>query len=183
MDKKLFITIFSLVLFLSGCSNGSKSSTEELGESQGGHMELKSPAFGNGEKIPPKYTADGKDISPPLTISEVHEKTESLTLVVDDPDAPMGTWDHWIIWNIPPEVTRIEEGTAPEGIKGKNDFGKLEYGGPAPPSGTHTYVFKLYALDKELELTEGSTKKELAQAMEGHIIEESILKGNYSRQG
>ena len=100
---------------------------------------------------------------------------------MDDPDAPMGTWDHWIIWNISPQTRTIEEGRAPQGIKGKNDFGKLEYGGPAPPSGTHTYLFKLYALDKMLDLKQGATKEELEKAMKGHILQEAVLKGKYSR--
>ncbi|HCJ67702.1 MAG TPA: YbhB/YbcL family Raf kinase inhibitor-like protein [Elusimicrobia bacterium] len=144
-------------------------------------MLLTSPAFQNGARIPAKYTADGEDIPPPLKIENVPVNAKSLVLIVDDPDAPMGTWDHWIIFNIPPTNDFISEGTTPKGILGTNDFGKLEYGGPAPPSGTHRYKFKLYALDAELNLKEGSRKKEVERAMKGHIIEETVLEGKYSR--
>lgn len=112
----------------------------------GGVMRLTSSAFGDGGRIPAKYTADGDDISPPLYIESVPERTKSLTLVVDDPDAPVGTWDHWVIWNIPADTKEIKEGISPEGISGRNGWGRLGYGGPAPPSGTHRYIFKLYAL-------------------------------------
>ncbi len=110
-------------------------------------MQITSSAFKDREAIPMNYTADGEDISPPLSIRDVPEGTKSLALIVDDPDAPMGTWDHWIVFNIPSDTREIAEGSAPEGIRGMNDFGKLEYGGPAPPSGTHRYKFKIYALD------------------------------------
>lgn len=144
-------------------------------------MKLTSSAFKDGGFIPSRYTADGEDISPPLEIDDVPKRTVALALVMDDPDAPMGTWGHWIIWNIPPATGKIEEGKAPQGVKGMNDFGKLEYGGPAPPGGTHTYVFKLYALDKKLDLKEGAAKLELEKSMQGHILSQARLKGKYSR--
>ncbi|MFP4177116.1 MAG: YbhB/YbcL family Raf kinase inhibitor-like protein [Candidatus Brocadiia bacterium] len=144
-------------------------------------MQLKSEAFENGERIPSRYTCDGKNVSPPLRIEDVPEEAESVALVMDDPDAPGGTFDHWLVWNIDPATTEIPEGEAPEGVSGKNDFGDLSYGGPCPPSGTHSYRFKIYALDRTLDLAEGSTKGQLQQAMRGHVLEEHLLEGDYSR--
>ena len=144
-------------------------------------MKITSPAFKEGEKIPVKYTADGQDVSPALAFEEVPADARSLALVVEDPDAPMGTWDHWVVFNIPAGERKIEEGATPEGRRGKKNFGKLDYGGPAPPSGTHRYKFKLYALDKELEPGEGSAKEELQEAMEGNILASAVLMGTYSR--
>lgn len=145
-------------------------------------MKLTSPEFKSGGNIPSVYTCDGRNISPPLQISDAPEGTKSLALVVDDPDAPGRTFDHWIVWNIPQETTEIPEGKQPEGTPGENDFGDLTYGGPCPPSGTHTYRFKLYALDARLELGEGSSKEQLQQEMEGHVLADTLLEGNYSRQ-
>lgn len=144
-------------------------------------MELKSPAFEKGGNIPAKYTCDGDDVSPPLEIVDIPEDTETLALVMDDPDAPMGVFDHWVVWNIPADTTSIPENTQPEGTPGRNDFGRLDYGGPCPPSGTHTYRFKLYALDRDLDLPRGSAKGELQREMEGHVLDESLLTGDYSR--
>lgn len=141
-------------------------------------------AFNDSEGIPPKYTADGADISPPLNISEVPPNTTSLVLIVDDPDAvSRDPWIHWVIWNIPPETTKIEEGSIPEGsVQGMNDFKKNSYGGPAPPSGRHRYFFKLYALDTKINLGKNSGKKEVERAMGGHIIQEAKLIGTYTRK-
>jgi len=144
-------------------------------------MKLTSPAFVDGGTIPSRYTCDGANISPPLKISDVPEGTESLALVMDDPDAPMGTFDHWVVWNIPKGTREIPEGTEPQGVQGRTNFGKLGYGGPCPPSGTHGYKFKLYALSKKLDLKEGASKRELERAMKGNIIEEVVLTGKYSR--
>ncbi|MEA3506215.1 MAG: YbhB/YbcL family Raf kinase inhibitor-like protein [Elusimicrobiota bacterium] len=145
-------------------------------------MELTSKAFSDGEKIPAKYTADGENISPPFEINNAPREAGCYALISDDPDAPGGTWVHWVIWNIPAGVSSLEEGQTPPGIRGKNDFGNLKYGGPAPPSGTHRYYFKLYALDSELDLPEGSTKEELLEVMDGHVIDSAELMGTYSRQ-
>jgi len=145
-------------------------------------MELTSRAFENGGWIPSKYTCDGENISPPLEITGVPAGAQSLALVMDDPDAPMGTFDHWVVWNIAPDTSRIEEGEQPEGVPGRSSFGRLDYGGPCPPSGTHTYRFKLYALDTRLDLRRGASKAELERAMEGHIIEQALLEGKYSRK-
>lgn len=145
-------------------------------------MQLRSPAFSEGESIPPKYTCDGSDVSPPLQISGVPDGTAALALVMDDPDAPGGTFDHWLVWNIPPETAETAEGTEPDGVQGRTDFGKLGYGGPCPPGGSHTYRFKLYALDEQLDLAEGARKKDLQNAMQQHVLAECVLSARYSRQ-
>ncbi len=144
-------------------------------------MELKSPAFENGGAIPSRHTCDGADVSPQLDIVDVPEEAVALALVMDDPDAPGGTFDHWLVWNISAETTCIAEGTEPDGVQGRTDFGRLGYGGPCPPSGTHRYMFKLYALDQELDLPEGARKSQLEAAMQGHIVAEALLQGAYSR--
>lgn len=144
-------------------------------------MDLYSPVFEENGAIPSKYTCDGEDISPPLEIKNVPEEAESLALIVDDPDAPLGTFVHWLVWNIPPKKTSFDEDEEISFPQGKNDFGRLEYGGPCPPSGTHRYYFKLYVLDKKLDLKEGKKKKDLKKAMSGHVIEKTELMGQYSR--
>jgi Raf kinase inhibitor-like YbhB/YbcL family protein len=142
-------------------------------------MKLASPVFTHNTLIPKKYTCQGEDISPPLTITDIPKSTVSLVLINDDPDAPMGTWDHWLIWNIQP-VAKIEENSAP-GIQGKNSWNRNDYGGPCPPSGTHRYFFQLYALDLMLDLPKGSTKAELKASMEGHILDHAELIGLYKK--
>ena len=146
-------------------------------------MMLKSPAFDHEGFIPSKYTCQGEDVNPELVIEDVPEGTKSLVLIMDDPDAPMGTWDHWVVWNIPPNVTVIGEDNVPPGaIIGKNSWGKNEYGGPCPPSGVHRYFFKLYALDTELDLGPSSTKHDVEEAMKGHVLAEAVLMGKYSKK-
>ncbi len=143
-------------------------------------MELTSPAFNPGEMLPPVYTCDGKDINPPLEIKDIPPQAVSLALTMDDPDAPGITFVHWVAYDI--EVTeRIGEDSSPD-TGGLNDFGRNDYGGPCPPSGTHRYIFKLYALDQKLNREEGLSKKELNKAMEGHILAEAELIGLYSRK-
>ncbi|MBI5286637.1 MAG: YbhB/YbcL family Raf kinase inhibitor-like protein [Deltaproteobacteria bacterium] len=145
-------------------------------------LKLSSPAFENNGYIPSKYTCDGRDISPPLVISNVPQNAKSLALIVDDPDAPMGTWVHWVVWNIDPKTERIEEGTVPKGaLEGMNDFRKKDYGGPCPPSGAHRYFFKLYALDTILDLKGNVTKADLEKAMNGHILAQTQIIGLYKR--
>lgn len=146
-------------------------------------MQIKSREFGDNERIHEKYTCDGENINPPLEITDVPKKSESLVLIVDDPDAPRGTFVHWVLWNIPPYTKEIKEDSVPDkAVQGKNDFGKNSYGGPCPPSGTHRYRFRLYALDKTLELDPDTTEiEELERAMAGHIIAQSTLVGLYSR--
>lgn len=142
-------------------------------------LTIRSPVFENNKLIPAKYTCDGEDVNPPLTIDGAPDETKSMVLVVDDPDAPMGTWDHWIVWNIPP-TKKIEENTVP-GTEGINDFRKHSYGGPCPPSGTHRYFFKVYALDAKLDLSSNSRKKYVEKAMQGHILAKGELVGLYRR--
>jgi hypothetical protein len=148
---------------------------------------LKSAAFSEGGWIPEKYTCDGDNVSPPLEWSGIPAGTATLALICDDPDAPMGTWVHWVVFNIPPETDGLPENVPPErelrqgGLQGINDFRKIGYGGPCPPGGTHRYFFKLYALDCRLDLPAGITKSQLMAAMEGHILDQAVLMGRYSR--
>ncbi len=152
-------------------------------------MKLTSPAFGHGEKIPGRYTCDGENISPPLQIENVPLNSQCFVLFMDDPDIPdfvkqkynIQMWDHWVIFNILPTTKEIQEGQNPVGKLGKNTRGNNSYGGPCPPDREHRYFFKLYALDTTLNLPEGSTKKEVEEAMQGHIIEEAVLMGKYER--
>ncbi len=144
-------------------------------------MKLESSAFENNGEIPGKYTCDGEEISPPLAISEVPEDARTLALIVDDPDAPAGDWVHWVIFNIPASTREIAEASAPAGALGATDFSRPGWGGPCPPSGTHRYFFKLYALDTELELDSTATKAELEIAMTGHILDRAQLMGTYKR--
>jgi Raf kinase inhibitor-like YbhB/YbcL family protein len=142
-------------------------------------LTVKSPAFENNKLIPPKYTCDGNDVNPPLAIENVPDETKSLVLIVDDPDCPTGTWDHWIVWNITP-TSKIEENTVP-GTEGMNTARKHSYGGPCPPWGTHRYFFKVYALDAKLNLNPNSNKKDVEKAMQGHILAKGELIGLYRR--
>ena len=147
-------------------------------------MKIESKAFPNGGEIPKKFGYKQDNINPPLLIKEVPTNAKSLVLIMDDPDA-MGAvgkiWVHWGVWNIDPSITEIQENSIPSGsIQGKTDFGKIAYGGPAPPDKEHTYLFKLYALDDKLNLDEGSTKSQLEEAMRNHIIAESKLEGKYA---
>ncbi len=142
-------------------------------------LKITSSVFKNNDFIPKKYTCDGDDVNPPLTIEEVPEETKSLALIVDDPDAPMGTWAHWVIWNILP-TKEIEEDSVP-GIEGINDFNKHSYGGPCPPSGTHRYFFKVYALSMTLDLDTNSKKEDVEKAIDGKILAKGKIVGLYSR--
>jgi Raf kinase inhibitor-like YbhB/YbcL family protein len=141
---------------------------------------VKSPVFENNQLIPAKYTCDGDNVNPPLTIEGVPEGAKSLALIVDDPDCPTGTWNHWLVWNIPPTTRKIEENKVP-GTEGISTYRKHAYGGPCPPSGTHRYFFKVYALDAKLDLTANSTKKDVERAMESHVLAEGELVGLYRR--
>lgn len=146
-------------------------------------MKLSSSAFENGGAIPSQYTCDGGDAIPSLSISDVHPGTKSLVLIVDDPDAPNGTWVHWVMWNISPLVTQISERNLPKGsIEGLTSFGRKGYGGPCPPSGTHRYFFKLYALDTVLNIPLTSEAEDLEEAMKGHIIGDAKIMGTYERK-
>ena len=148
---------------------------------------ISSSAFSEGQAIPIRYTCDGPDVSPDLAWSGVPDGAASLALICDDPDAPMGTWVHWVLFNIPADADGLPaeipaDAALESGARhGTNDFRRLGYGGPCPPGGTHRYFFKLYALDTMLELDSGITKAQLLEAMKGHILAESQLMGTYSR--
>jgi Raf kinase inhibitor-like YbhB/YbcL family protein len=148
----------------------------------GARMKITSSAFQQGGNIPTKFTCDGEDMSPPLQITGVPAEAKSLALVADDPDAPGGLFTHWLIWNIPPQTNSIAEGSAPKGVQGTNDFGKSGYGAPCPPSGMHRYFFKVFALDRELDLRSGAKRSQLDAAMKGHVIAQGELIGRYGRK-
>ena len=185
-DRLFLPTVLFAISFTIVCSSAGqeKKSTSAKG---GAAMKLSSSAFTEGAMIPAKYTCDGVNISPPLKWSDAPEAAKSFTLICDDPDAPMGTWVHWVAYNIPPEANELPEkvpvvDTLPDGTRqGINDFRKTGYGGPCPPGGTHRYYFKLYALDMELLVEPGMTKKKLLKAMEGHIVAEAQVMGKYRR--
>ncbi|MEK7311397.1 MAG: YbhB/YbcL family Raf kinase inhibitor-like protein [Chloroflexota bacterium] len=150
-------------------------------------FELRSAAFTAGAAIPRTYTCDGQDISPPLQWNDPPANTKSFALICDDPDAPSGTWVHWVIYNLPAGARSLSESMPHDAAlpdqsrQGKNSWGRLGYGGPCPPRGTHRYFFKLYALDKALDLTVGASKEQLLKAMHGHIVAQAELMGTYSR--
>jgi len=153
------------------------------------NLQLTSPAFVEGKEIPDQYTCQGKDSSPPLRWTAVPTGAKSLALIADDPDAPVGTWTHWVVFDLPPTTTELVEDTPksqhlPGGAKqGLNDFRRLGYGGPCPPPGkAHRYFFKLYALDTLLDLKPGTTKKDVEAAMKGHVLAEGQLMGTYRRK-
>jgi len=150
-------------------------------------IQLTSTAFSDGTMIPKRFTCDGEDLSPPLSWSGLPTGTRSLALICDDPDAPVGTWDHWVLFNIPATVTGLPENVPATAslddgsVHGNNSWERPGYGGPCPPGGTHRYFFKLYALDTELNLKTGATKSQLVKAMEGHILDQVQLMGKYRR--
>lgn len=151
-------------------------------------LTITSPAFQDGAAIPSQYTCEGNDISPPLEWSGVPAGARSLALLCDDPDAPRKTWVHWVLWAIPPDRTSLPEGLPAKaalkgvGSQGKNDFGRLGYGGPCPPPGKpHRYFFKLFALDCEVNLGAGAGKRELEQSMQGHVLAQGQLVGKFHR--
>lgn len=149
-------------------------------------MELSSPVFEHEGKIPSKYTCDGENINPPLRISGVPEGAKSLVLIMDDPDVPRnlradGMWDHWIVFNISPELTEIKEGEEPQGVHGLGTGGNTNYFGPCPPDREHRYFFKIYALDTLLDLPEKASKEEVQSAMSGHVMDNTVLMGRYER--
>ncbi len=176
---RCLLIAFFLLLFYSYQSKAQGGKSMEI--------KIKSTAFEEGGMIPKKYTCDGMDVSPPLTWASVPEGTKSLALICDDPDAPMGTWVHWVLFNLPGDTKELPENIPPQktlanGVKqGINDFRKIGYGGPCPPGGTHRYYFKLYALGTEINFEAGATKARLLKAMEGHILAEGQLMGKYRR--
>lgn len=172
-----------LVLFLlitGGCRKSSLPALEDEGMME---LKLSSVAFQEGKNIPARYTCDGQNISPPLEWTGVPEATQSLVLIADDPDAPAGTWVHWVLYNIEAGLTGLKEGVTGVGVDGTNGFRKTGYGGPCPPKGkAHRYFFKLYALDISLDLKPGAGKADVEKAMRDHILAQGQLMGVYSRQ-
>jgi Raf kinase inhibitor-like YbhB/YbcL family protein len=201
--KLRLLTTCLLISFLSfgwiGCPSGGnqeeeQTEKEQKGEQQGKKVpkiELSTPAFKNGKSIPEKFSCEGEDISPKLKWSKVPEKTKSFVLIVDDPDAPEITWVHWVLFDLPASARSLPRNITPDNLAddypnakhGTNNFDQLKYGGPCPPKGhgKHTYHFRLYAVDKKLELEEGVTKAKVRRAMKGHIVGIGTLKGTYER--
>lgn len=181
-ESTSIIWLASLSLF--SCGND-RSNNLDRGDKI---MKLESTSFSNNGSIPKQYTCDGEDLSPPLSWSEPPAETKSFVLICDDPDAPFGTFVHWVLYNLPPETRQLSENMSRNAefsngaVHGKTDFGKLGYGGPCPPSGTHRYFFKLYALDRQLDLGSGATKKQVEAAMKGHVLASAELMGRYTRQ-
>ena len=185
-----------MVLLLAASCSGDKQSQQETGEvtpqeTKGADtmaMAITSDAFAEGDTIPKQYTCDGADISPPLKWTGIPEGAKSLALISDDPDAPSGMWVHWVLFNIPPEIDGLPSNMPKSdtldigAVHGVTDFGRPGYGGPCPPSGTHRYYFKHYALDTLLNLSGQVDKKQLEEAMEGHVLESAQLMGKYSRE-
>ena len=146
-------------------------------------LKVTSSAFSDGGKIPKKYACDDSNVSPPLRIENLPKAVKSLALIVDDPDAPGRTWTHWLLWNIDPKATEIRENSVPQNaVQGTSDFGSARYGGPCPPSGSHRYYFKAYALDTVLSLPSSATKAAVEKAMAGHVVAKGSLMGTYSRR-
>lgn len=151
-------------------------------------LELRSDAFKQGETIPVKYTCDGENLSPALTWSRPPDSTKELILICDDPDAPGGTWDHWVVYGLPADTAGLPEGVPKTkeietgGFHGKNSWGKIGYGGPCPPKGSaHRYFFRIYAIDTKLDLKPGASKKEVLAAIDGHVLAQGELMGKYGR--
>lgn len=174
--------LMTMLLLVGGCA-----AEDEAAPDAAGGMQLHSAAFEDGGDIPAQYSCDGAGISPPLVWDHLPGETGSLVLIVDDPDAPLGTWVHWLLYNIPPETVGLAEdlpgksGIPPGSQQGLNSWRKEAYGGPCPPSGEHRYFFKLYALDSRLDLASGADKKELMAAMEGHVLDQGQLVVHYRR--
>ncbi len=179
--------LFGALLFL-GLYGGPSPLCSEPRGGKAMNMEVKSTAFQEGAMIPKLYTCDGQDISPPLSWTGVPSQAKSIALVMDDPDAPRGTWVHWVLFDIPADTNSLAENvprtpSLPNGARhGNNSWPRLGYGGPCPPGGTHRYYFKVYALDIVLTLKTGITKAQLLKAMEGHILAEGQLMGRYTRK-
>jgi Raf kinase inhibitor-like YbhB/YbcL family protein len=190
--KSQAITLLLLMLLVAGCAtrpqvSAQNSASTSTPQTTGGSIKLTSTAFKEGEPIPRQHTCDGVNVSPSLEWSGVPKSAKTLVIFADDPDAPSGIWVHWVLYNLPADnIGMVENLPATDelkagGFQGKNDFGKIGYGGPCPPSGTHRYFFKIYALDSELPLKAGATKAEVEKAMEGHVVAQGQLMGTYRK--
>jgi Raf kinase inhibitor-like YbhB/YbcL family protein len=183
--KHLFqymILLFNLMLvtLLVGCKNQDMTLSQDAEVEMS--VQITSSAFSEGDRIPRLYSCDDKNVSPPISWTGVPSDTVSVALIMDDPDALMGTWVHWVVYNLSSDITGFEQGKSGDGTEGKNDFGRLGYGGPCPPKGSnHRYFIKLYALDSMLDLKEGATKAQVESAMRGHILAQGQLMGKYGR--
>src|SRR6266498_4582523 len=188
-----YVLILSFILISSCAYSPTKTSETPTVQTQATEvnmsLEITSNAFANGQSIPVKYSCVGKNISPALAWNEPPAGTQSFALIVDDPDAPMGTWVHWVLFNIPISERNLKEdlpitgkNTDPNAIYvGKNSSGNTRYDGPCPPSGTHRYYFKLYALDTTINLLPGATKEQVLNAMKGHVLAQGELMGTFSK--
>lgn len=173
---KYFFILLIAALLVSGCTTTQTQEVDIMA------IKLTSPAFSDNGNIPGKFTCQGEDVNPQLDIEGVPAEAKSIVLIMDDPDAPMGTWDHWVVFNIAPDTTTIAENSIPsEATQGKNSWGNSEWGGPCPPSGTHRYVFKLYALDTTLSLDHSAAKGDVEGAMQGHVLAQATLTGLYQK--
>lgn len=144
-------------------------------------MKISSPAFTSGGFLPPRFSREEGNVSPPLALADIPAEAASIALIMEDPDAPHGTFTHWLVWNIPTHPSDLaEDHLPPNAVIGKNDFGDTGYGGPRPPSGTHRYYFHAYALDCQLDLRAGASRSELEQAMEKHVLENASIMGRFS---
>jgi Raf kinase inhibitor-like YbhB/YbcL family protein len=173
---KHFMLLLFAALLVSGCTGVENTEVGTMG------MKISSPAFADNGSIPARFTCQGEDVNPRLDMEGVPPGAKSLALIMDDPDAPAGTWDHWILFNVAPATASIAEDSVPSGaVQGRNGWGNSEYGGPCPPSGTHRYVFRLYALDTALGLGSGASKAEVERAMAGHVLAQAKLTGLYGK--
>ena len=186
------VAIAAIMMFAVACAKQPAATTStppgtQATQSATPGIKLVSRAFTEGQTIPRQYTCDGINISPPLEWTGLPKSAKTIAIIADDPDAPAGTWVHWVIFNLPADTLGMVENVpatedvAGGGLQGKNDFQKIGYGGPCPPSGTHRYFFKIYALDGELPLKAGATKSEVEKASEGHIVGQAQLMGTYRR--
>lgn len=187
--RKEILSVMAGLAFIAcvmGCG-GKGDGTTLTEETSVPSLQLSSPAFAGGDLIPPRYAKGNENLSPPLEWGQPPEGTQSFALICDDPDAPGGTWVHWVIYNIPAEARSLPEGVPRDGTladgsrQGKNSWGHLGYDGPAPPGGTHRYYFKLYAVDTVLDLEPGATKKEMMEAVEGHLLARGEFMGTYRK--
>lgn len=179
IGKKLVMSLFLYgIIVVTGCTTAGHSPQKEGAMT----ITISSNAFAANSPIPKRYTCDGENLSPALSWQNVPDGTQSLVLIMDDPDAPIGTFVHWVLYNIPAGTTELSEGVKGIGVEGLNDFGKLGYGGPCPPRGSnHRYFFKIYALDTQLSLGGGAKKSVVEKAMSGHILARGELVGRYGR--
>lgn len=182
MGKTILLVILSLLLMLDGVGCGGSLAVEEDEGDGVMTMKVSSPSFVEGGTIDRKYTCDAENVSPELAWSGIPPGTQSLALIADDPDAPAGTWVHWVLYNLPAGTASLAEGGKGVGVEGVNDFHKTGYGGPCPPKGSiHRYYFKVYALDTKLELKPGAGKRDVERAMQGHVLAQGVLMGKYGR--